>query len=71
MHEQTIRIAPRATAFTEVCEACEEEQGDGHPWATVSGSLPLGRKRGWARCPRGHALRVRRLTAHVPAGVAR
>ena len=71
MHEQTIWIALRTTAFTEVCEACEDEQGDGHPWATVSGSLPLGQKRGWARCPRGHALRVRRSAARVPAGALR
>jgi len=25
MHEQTIWLPPRATAFTEICEACEEE----------------------------------------------
>ena len=71
VHEQTIWIAPRATAFTDVCAECEEEQGDGHPWATVRGSLPLGQKSGWARCPHGHSLRVRRLEARVPAGASR
>ena len=71
MHEQTIWIAPRATAFTDVCEECDEEQGDGHAWATVSGSLPLGERSGWATCAHGHELRVRRMDAHMPAGALR
>jgi hypothetical protein len=72
-HEQTIWLPPRATAFTEVCEACEEEHaaaaGWGHP--TVTGSLPLDEGRGWASCARGHTLRVLRMGTAMPAGALR
>lgn len=69
MIEQTISIEPRATFFTQVCEACEEELPDGQPWATVRGSLALDEGVGWAICRRGHTMRVvRRVIAAVPAG---
>ncbi|MGH3104836.1 MAG: hypothetical protein ACRDN6_12150 [Gaiellaceae bacterium] len=71
MHDQTIWLPPRATAFTEVCEACEEEQSDGVPWATVSGTLSLGDAHGWATCPRGHEVRVLRMGMAMPAGALR
>jgi len=70
MHEQTIWLPPRATAFTEICETCEEESpvapGSAHP--LVHGSLRLDAAHGWARCARGHDIRVLRMTAAMPAG---
>ena len=41
MYEQTIWLPPRATAFTEICEACEEESpvAAGCSHAVVSGAL--------------------------------
>jgi hypothetical protein len=72
-HEQTIWLAPRATGFTEICEACEEDDPvlyrDLH--AVVRGHLHIDDHQGWATCPRGHTMRVRRLTAATPAGTLR
>ena len=68
MHEQTIWLAPRATSFVEACEHCEE---DGLAGAEVRGSLAADEGRGWARCPSGHAVRVLRMTAAMPAGAFR
>ena len=68
MHEQTIWLPPRATAFTEVCEACEEERWTGGPWATVSGTLRLDEDHGWATCQQGHTMRVMRMSPAMPAG---
>ena len=72
-HEQTIWLAPRTTAFTEICEACEEEDPslyrDLH--AVVRGRLGLERQHGWATCPRGHTMRVLRFTAAAPPGALR
>jgi hypothetical protein len=71
--EQTIWLAPRATGFTEICEACEEEDPglyrDLH--AVVRGQLGLERQQGWATCARGHTMRVLRVTAAMPAGALR
>ena len=71
MEDQTIWIGPRATAFTEVCEACAEEQDYARPWVAVSGVLRPHENDGWAQCPHGHRLRVYRITAGMPAGALR
>jgi len=72
-HEQTIWLAPRATAFTEICEECEEDDPglyrDLH--AIVSGQLRIGEQHGWVTCPRGHTMRVLRLSPALPAGALR
>jgi hypothetical protein len=61
--EQTIRLAPRATAFTAVCEACAEQGLGAESWlaATVEGRLRIDQHRGSVCCPRGHVLRVERV----------
>ena len=71
MEEQTIWLAPRATGFTEICDACEDEHPEVVGHATVRGTLRLDAEAGWASCPRGHTIRVLRITAGVPAGVFR
>jgi hypothetical protein len=71
MEEQTIWLAPRATAFTEVCDACVEEHGDEWQLSTISGALRLDRDHGWATCSRGHTLRVQRMGLGMPAGALR
>jgi hypothetical protein len=73
MHEQTIWLPPRATSFTEICEACEEEHPirAGGTHATVSGQLRLEDDRGWATCARGHTMRVLRMGRMMPAGALR
>jgi hypothetical protein len=62
MFEQTIRLGPRATAFTAVCEACAERGLGAESWlaATVQGRLRIDQARGTICCPRGHVLRVER-----------
>ena len=72
-HEQTIWLAPRATAFTEICEACEEDYDAlfSDLRGVVQGSLRLDEQHGWATCARGHTMRVLRLTAATPAGALR
>jgi hypothetical protein len=73
MPEQTIWLAPRATAFTDLCASCENEHPAtaGSPAATVSGTLRLEAEAGWATCPRGHVLRVLRMNRRMPAGALR
>jgi hypothetical protein len=72
MHEQTIWLPPRATAFTEICETCEGEHSDrGGPPPTVSGRLRVEDGAGWATCPRGHTMRVLRMGGAMPAGALR
>jgi hypothetical protein len=73
MHDQTIWLAPRATAFTLLCEACEEEHPEaaGSPLATISGTLHLDAELGWATCARGHTVRVLRMGNGMPAGALR
>ena len=72
-HEQTIWLAPRATAFTEICEACEDEDPglyrDLH--AVVRGHLRLDDAAGWATCAHGHTMRVLRMGRGMPAGALR
>jgi hypothetical protein len=71
MQEQTIWLAPRATGFTEICGACEEEHPEVISHATVRGTLRLDADAGWASCPRGHVIRVLRMNSHMPAGAFR
>jgi hypothetical protein len=73
MHDQTIWLPPRATAFTELCELCEEEHPErsGSPLATVSGNLRIDAEVGWAICARGHTVRVLRMGSGMPAGALR
>ncbi|HVM17289.1 MAG TPA: hypothetical protein VM290_06885 [Gaiellaceae bacterium] len=71
--EQTLWLPPRGTAFAEVCEACADEHpleaGAAH--AVVRGALRLEDAGGWATCARGHAVRVLRMGAAMPAGALR
>jgi hypothetical protein len=62
MYEQTIRLSPRVTAFTAVCEACAEDCRDGEGWlaSRVEGRLRLDQSRGSMSCARGHVLRIER-----------
>lgn len=73
MQEQTIWIPPRATGFTELCEACEDEHPelDGYAGATISGTLRLEADGGWVTCARGHTVRVLRMGLRMPAGALR
>jgi len=61
LKEQTVRISPRATSFTVVCEACAQlATADGYLGAAVTGLLPIDSRRGSIECPRGHRLNVER-----------
>lgn len=70
--EQTIWLAPRATAFTALCDAClsDERALDDYLAASVSGTLRLDACRGSAVCRRGHQIRVERVERSL-AGVIR
>ncbi len=68
MVEQTIWLAPKATAFTAVCAECADEHG--YLAAHVDGRLDLERRHTSATCPRGHSIRVERAQ-HDPIGVHR
>jgi hypothetical protein len=70
MEAQTIWLAPRATAFTEICQECLDDhvRGHGYRGETVSGALRLEDASGWATCTRGHTVRVLRMSARMPAG---
>jgi len=64
LREQTVRISPRVTSFTVVCEACAELTGSaGYGPAIAHGNLRLDERRGTVECPRGHSLRVERNLA--------
>jgi hypothetical protein len=65
MLEQTIRLSPRITAFTVVCERCAEDAFAPEAWlaATIGGRLGLDASHGTVTCPRGHEIRVER-TSH-------
>jgi hypothetical protein len=52
--EQTVFVAPRATTFAVVCDACRA-LGDGRQ---LGGSLPRDLEVGAFRCRNGHRLRV-------------
>ena len=73
MLEQTIWLPPRATRFTEICEACEDEYPElaGTAGVTITGALDLDRQRGRATCPRGHEVPVLRMSCAMPAGALR
>ena len=66
MVDQTIWLAPKATAFTVPCEQCAAEGGYGG--MQIAGRLPLERWHSTATCPRGHLLRVERANRE-PIGV--
>ncbi len=61
--EQKIFLAPRAVAFTAVCDEClgGDQSTESFLAARVSGLLRLDAKRGWATCARGHQIRVERV----------
>jgi hypothetical protein len=66
MIDQTIWLAPKATAYVVVCEECAAEHG--YLGAQVTGRLELERGHGAVACTRGHEIRVER--AHRdPIGV--
>jgi hypothetical protein len=66
MIDQTVWLAPRATAFTVVCEECAAEHG--YLGAQVEGRLELERGHSAVACARGHAIRVERANRE-PIGV--
>ena len=70
--EQVIWIAPKATAFTAVCDRClsDESFPEGYLSASVAGALRLDASRGWCTCRRGHEIRVERVDRAL-AGVIR
>jgi hypothetical protein len=57
--EQVVAIAPKATSFTAVCDACAT---DAEQWlgASFSGRLDLDIDHGLFLCRRGHRIRVER-----------
>ncbi len=68
VHEQTVVVLARATAFTVVCQACAELQPDAeYTGITAQGTLRLEHDLGWTTCPRGHRIRVIRAGAAVAA----
>ncbi|TML84228.1 MAG: hypothetical protein E6G08_18080 [Actinobacteria bacterium] len=59
--DQVVRISPRATSFTAVCEACVELDAiSGWSGSTFAGRLDLDLDHGTFLCRRGHAVRVER-----------
>jgi hypothetical protein len=70
--EQVIWIAPKATAFTAVCDQCLEDEHSTEAFlsARVSGSLRLEFRHGSCQCARGHEIRIERAD-HALAGVVR
>ena len=70
--EQTIWIAPRATAFTAICDACLDDERSFEDFlaARVSGVLRLEFRHGSAVCRRGHQIRVERADSAL-SGVIR
>jgi hypothetical protein len=68
MYEQTVVLLARTTAFTVVCQACEELDQQGELVShTAQGLLRLEHDLGWTTCPRGHQIRVIRAGAGVHA----
>jgi hypothetical protein len=70
--EQTIWIAPRATAFTAICDQClaDDHSFEDFLSARVSGVLRLEARHGSAICGRGHQIRVERADSRL-SGVIR
>jgi hypothetical protein len=68
VYEQTVVLLARTTAFTVVCQACEERDAAGeHVAHTTQGRLRLEDDLGWTVCPHGHRIRVIRAGAPVAA----
>ncbi len=68
MYEQTVVLLSRATAFTVVCQACEDDHPhDEYAGLTAQGLLRLGHDLGFTTCPRGHRIRVIRAGSAVAA----
>ena len=67
MSGQVVRISPRATSFTAVCDACAREAAE-PGWAAVafSGRLDLDIGSGMFLCRRGHRVHVQREQAPPP-----
>jgi len=69
--DQVVTIAPRATAFTVVCDACLElDAVAGWSASTFAGRLDLDLDHGTFLCRRGHPVRVERATATSTAGAS-
>lgn len=67
MIDQTVWLAPRATAYTVVCEECAAQYG--YLGAQVEGRLELEREHTATSCGRGHPISVLRANRD-PIGVA-
>jgi hypothetical protein len=62
--EQVIRISPRATSFTAVCNLCVELDAiAGWSGSSFAGRLDLDLDHGTFLCRRGHSVRVEREPA--------
>ena len=66
MIDQTVWLAPKATAYVVVCEECAAEHG--YLGARVEGRLELERGHSSVACARGHEIRVERANRD-PIGV--
>ena len=66
MIDQTVWLAPKATAYIVVCEECAAEHG--YLGAQVEGRLELAREHTAVACSRGHEIRVERANRE-PLGV--
>jgi hypothetical protein len=64
--DQTVWLAPRATAYVVVCEQCAADHG--YLGAQVEGRLELERDHTAVSCLRGHPISVVRAS-HDPIGV--
>jgi hypothetical protein len=63
--DQVVRIAPRATSFTAVCELCAElDSIAGWSGSTFAGRLDIDLDHGAFLCRRGHSIRVERESEH-------
>ena len=67
--DQVVRISPRATSFTAVCEACVELDAiSGWSGSTFAGRLDLDLDHGTFLCRRGHSVRVEREAGRERGG---
>jgi hypothetical protein len=61
---QVVRISPKATSFTAVCDDCAREAAEpGWATATFSGRLDLDIGSGMFLCRKGHRVHVQREQA--------
>ena len=64
--DQVVRLSPRATSFTAVCELCVELDAiAGWSGSTFAGRLDLDLDHGTFLCRRGHSIRVERDAEHA------